>query len=362
MQKKLIALAIAGLSGAAFAQSNVSLYGIVDAAVVNTSLSGKSGGTTVVAGGLSASRLGFNASEDLGGGTKALVNLEYALDTQNNGGIGFANAPLNSGVVARQQLLGLTGNWGTFATGFLQTAANDFGAKYDVTAGSAVSPLQNITKGNKFLVGSAATDPRAGSALAYISPNMNGFKVALNYAYLTQLYVAGAEGTAKPTATLLASSYDHGPLSLNLTFARNNMDTNVPGGITNEWAAGASYDFGVLTLKGTYQSKHTDANGTAGNKDKAWSLGAVIPAGPGAAALTYAKSSLGTVSNADAKGYTAAYLYTLSKRTTAYVAYNHMSQDSATNVITVDNSAFAGGTLNAGSSSSLFAVGMRHSF
>ena len=45
MQKKLIALAIAGLaSSAAFAQTNVTVYGIVDMGVINVKADGRSSG------------------------------------------------------------------------------------------------------------------------------------------------------------------------------------------------------------------------------------------------------------------------------------------------------------------------------
>ena len=64
MQKKIIALAVAGLvSGAAFAQSNVTIYGVVDAGYVNSS-GDKANGKTANFGGIqsgnfSGSRIGF---------------------------------------------------------------------------------------------------------------------------------------------------------------------------------------------------------------------------------------------------------------------------------------------------------------
>ncbi|MBK7685506.1 MAG: porin [Rhodocyclaceae bacterium] len=79
MQKKLIALAIAGLaSSAAFAQSNVTIYGIVDVAYTHSS-SGSSSTSGIDSGGWSSSRMGFRGTEDLGDGLKALFTLEYGL-------------------------------------------------------------------------------------------------------------------------------------------------------------------------------------------------------------------------------------------------------------------------------------------
>jgi predicted porin len=86
MQKKIIALAIAGLaSTAAFAQSNVTIYGVVDAAYVYT---GVNGGNTlntneshsqdtslIQSGQLDGSRIGLKGTEDLGNGLKAVFVL-----------------------------------------------------------------------------------------------------------------------------------------------------------------------------------------------------------------------------------------------------------------------------------------------
>ena len=85
MQKNILAAAVAvlcGVSGTAMAQqtggSKVELWGIVDAAVRHTNNQGAnhSGKTEMVGGGMSESRWGIKVSENLGGGTTALVELE----------------------------------------------------------------------------------------------------------------------------------------------------------------------------------------------------------------------------------------------------------------------------------------------
>lgn len=82
-----IAMAVlGGMASYASAQSNVQLYGIVDAAVRTTSNHGK---TQMRGGGMSQSRWGINVSEDLGGGLAAIANLEnrFGADTgENNSG------------------------------------------------------------------------------------------------------------------------------------------------------------------------------------------------------------------------------------------------------------------------------------
>jgi predicted porin len=170
MQKKIIALAIAAAFSAP-AMAEVTVYGVVDAAVVSTSVKGMKSDILAISGGLAGSRIGVTSVEDIAGGMKAVVKVEYALDTQTNATIG----------AARQQMLAVAGDFGTVATGYLQTTGYDWAVKFDPTSGSAVSPLQAVTGANGFIIGSAAAGNRAPRALAYISPDMGGLSFAANY-------------------------------------------------------------------------------------------------------------------------------------------------------------------------------------
>ena len=74
MKKSLIALAVLAASGAAMAQSSVTVYGRVDLSVGSLKELDKGSQTKLFNGGdggLTTSRLGFRGSEDLGGGLKA---------------------------------------------------------------------------------------------------------------------------------------------------------------------------------------------------------------------------------------------------------------------------------------------------
>jgi predicted porin len=354
MQKKLIALAVAGLaSTAAFADSsNVTMYGIVDAALIHASGDGQNSQTMVTSGGLSTSRIGVKGVEDLGNGLKVVAVLEYSLDTQSNSSIGNA----------RQEMLALAGSFGTVATGYLQTTGYDFGVKYDVVAGSTVSPLQDITNGNGFLIGAVAGANRANNAVAYISPNLSGFTFNYNHAWLANNLGTAVNTDSQITADLLSGYYDNGPVSVGLVFARTRLPALVDFLNQDEWALGASYDFGVAKISGTYQNMSFNMPGVLGNNNKVWSLGAAIPAGPGTVALSYAQSDIGMAALSDNKGYTAAYLYPLSKRSTVYGAYSHTSQDIGTNSVSVINSGLSNANLSLGGSSSLLALGLKHTF
>src|ERR1017187_10704872 len=100
MQKKLIALAIAGLSSVAFAQPNVTVYGVADVSIESVGANGAKSGTsesgTNANLGNSArvnsnsSYIGFKGTEDLGNGLKALFQFEtgFAADVGTYNGAG----------------------------------------------------------------------------------------------------------------------------------------------------------------------------------------------------------------------------------------------------------------------------------
>lgn len=383
MQKKIIALAIvAAFSAPAFADTNV--YGVVDAAVVRASGDGVQGGIQAVSGGLATSRLGVKHTEVLDGGLTAVVVVEYKLDTETNSSI----------LAARQQMLALAGDFGTVATGYLQTAGYDFGSKYDVLAGSTLSPLQDITNGQLFTIGAVAGASRAPRALAYISPNMGGLVVAVNYTTsfkgdLGNVASANTAAAGGTTATLLSVNYETGPFSVGAVLlntvndaagnnggltAANNALLAAPlaGSAANvkEYALGASYDLGVAKIKATYQDL-TMPNIGFSYDNKVYSVGVAAPVGPGTVVASYAKSSIGldTTGNSDASGYGVAYLQGMSKTTTAYVGYSATTQGTAINGVSVLNDAMGGNITTAtpsqmklGGGSSVIAFGLNKKF
>lgn len=83
MKKAALALSIlAASTSAAWAQSSVQLYGIVDVGLRWTSnANAGSSEKQVIPGGMSQSRLGVNVTEDMGGGLKAIANLEHRLNS-----------------------------------------------------------------------------------------------------------------------------------------------------------------------------------------------------------------------------------------------------------------------------------------
>ena len=91
MKKSLIALAVLAASGATFAQSTVTIYGLLDANINSTkdqiTTNGQPNGglnaqsqVRIDSGGLQGSRFGLKGSEDLGGGLKANFKLESGIN------------------------------------------------------------------------------------------------------------------------------------------------------------------------------------------------------------------------------------------------------------------------------------------
>ena len=104
MQKKLIALAVAGLvSVPAFAQSNVTIYGRMDAGLFNQDDDAGHAVTRVDSSGWTTSRLGFKGAESLGNGLQALFQVETTLVNDDETGL---NGP------GRDTFVGLGGGFG----------------------------------------------------------------------------------------------------------------------------------------------------------------------------------------------------------------------------------------------------------
>jgi predicted porin len=351
MQKKIIALAVAGLvSGAAFAQSNVTVYGIADGYYGHVSASGGSKVNAINSGGLSGSRLGFKGAEDLGGGLKAVFEYEMNFNLDNTGnGTAINNASTGNALNGtRQSYVGLAGGFGTVVMGRLQTPGYYVG-KFDALASSTISP-QAILANAKMIGGAAGStiapnnNARLNNAAAYISPSFSGFSAVAAMAL-------GEQATgAKEDVFGLGLNYANGPLSAGFIYHDINDYTNNAALDANEWLIGGGYDLGVVKLLGSYQRAKLDNTGA----NKLWQIGAVAPMGAGNIHFAYGKLKMDGDAN-DSKSWTLAYTHGLSKRTTAYAGYNRTSNESGA-AMGLLISPTAGGRTNG------LVAGVRHSF
>lgn len=341
MQKKLVALAVASLaSGAAMAQSNVTIYGVVDAGYVYSSGSaGKGMGDRTfsgIASGIAAgNRLGFKGEEALGNGLKAVFTLEYGLDIDTNNGIG------TGGLNARQQFVGLSSDkLGTvslgrqYAPGFNAAARNDALDATDMAIQSSLSALSNMTI-------TPNSPARFNNSVAYNSNSYSGLSVSAIYGF-------GEEGTTASTTDGgrygLGANYANGPINVDLVYqSRQNVVIALPGvpkdftgKDINEWYLGGSYDFKVVKVFASYQqlySQTTKATPVYKGADL-WTVGVNAPVGPGTLAFSYGMLSLDNTKQKDGESWGAGTMYTypLSKRTAVYGAYSYFSNDNHSTV------------------------------
>lgn len=358
MQKKIIALAVAGLvSGAAFAQSNVTVYGIADAAFQYSSSSyvnGVKSQSAINDGGQDGSRVGFKGTEDLGNGLKAFFQLEqrFHLDATAN------NEDGDTGLAQRNSNVGLMGNWGTVKLGSFGSVHDDY---------NGYSEAGGMGWGNGVFGMLQTVDAR--NAVEYISPNMSGleFKVGASTQYQNAVEdetVDDDDDDENLRAYFLSAAYANGGLKAALTYDRAKFQSEAPGTVAQtEWLASVGYDFGMVKVGAGYdRSRDTDDN-----VKKTWriNVGAPISAND-AVALSYSRQKLDYAADgaADAKGsgWGLSYSHAMSKRTNIYATYGHVSLNSTAEAnaqiddmpsVTMDG---------AGSYTSAFKVGMRHFF
>lgn len=374
MKKSLIALAVLAASGAAMAQSSVTLYGVADAAV--TYVNGLDNWTGLNSGANKTSRLGFRGVEDLGGGLKANLVLEggFNLDT----GDGKSGGATDSGFqFKRQSTVGLAGNFGEVRLGRELTAAYNATARYDVfgSVGIAHSQLWDDGKSLAFSTAPATlgkpvdpyhytTNQRVSNAITYVSPDFSGFKVAANYGFGE---IAGKNSDGRYFGGGL--TYDNGPLSLGLGAERLNkgdgaaMQAQASNDIT-AWSLGGSYDLGVAKLLAAYrQSTAKDVailGATSDLKNRGYMLAVTAPVGPGLVRAAYNRYEAkfdGEKGVTDQFGL--GYVYNLSKRTSVYGTYAYIKNknDNALN-LTVNSSS---GVKSNGSQQAV-QVGITHAF
>jgi predicted porin len=376
MQKKLIAVAVAGLlSGAAFAQSNVTVYGVADATFDMVKVSGT--GTTEpnhnrVSS--NSSYLGFKGVEDVGNGLKAVFQFEGGVNTSSGAGYSFD----------RDTFVGLAGGFGTVAMGNLTGPTRALGASVDVFTGAtgigvnagiigkfggALTGVTVDANTNPTVaaVGRSSTqvspfDTRWKNAIAYISPSFSG--VTATIAYVAN---ENKSNTINTSGWDMGVKYDNGPIMVGLTYNPASVRNNTPvlGMVDIKMAdtrLGASYDFGAAKILGLYDRVKVKATGFDEHQT-VWGLGVQVPVGAGKIVGQYYKANdiSGTGNdNTGGKLYTLGYEHSLSKRTILKATYARITSDK--------NSAYSfgvngttGGAV-ADSTSSGIQVGIRHSF
>ncbi len=225
------------LASGAYAQSSVTVYGIVDTGVeyVNNANANKDGVVRLSSGAMNTSRIGFRGTEDLGGGLKAVFQLENGFKTDTGE---FDSAGLLFG---RQANVGLEGSFGRIVAGRSYSTTYDFILPFDPMGYSGQY---------SWVTSAGATGGRKDGMLTNL-PNMlkytgkfGSFKLGATYGFGE---VAGSIGDTAKYA--LGVGYENGPFRVAATFDRVDGTAAVAGG---------AYDKATsIHLAGDYQLNST---------------------------------------------------------------------------------------------------------
>ena len=343
MKKSLLALAVlTAVSGAAFAQSSVTLYGKVDLGL--TFDSGNAAGKSIrldsgVTGG---SRIGFKGVEDLGGGMKAAFQLETGYCADSAAGVSSNGATVpnfctgSNAFMGRQAHGDLTGAFGAISAGRQYSIGFNNLSTIDPFGTGFAGQINNIV------------DPsgiRLNNSVTYATPNMGGFVGSAEVAFGEQI---GCWECNRETGAGL--TYASGPAYLGFSFYDvGNAQGN--GAARKNYTFGGTYDFGVVKLHALVQK----STGPSSLDVLDVMGGATVPVAGGNLMASYIHHNDRTLSDKDAQQFGVGYIYPLSKRTSIYTAFARIqNRNGAT--FTVGN-ATASGTGN-----KAFNFGVVHNF
>ena len=343
MKKTLVALAVLAASGAAMAQSSVTLFGIVDAgyAVGKGSISNK---TQLRNSGYNSSRLGFRGVEDLGGGMKASFWLEAGVN--NDDGTGSASSALNQAQTAanvgtqgltfnRRSVVTLSGSMGELILGRDYTPQFWSETAFDPFGTNGVGTNIAFNKGG-------TTGVRSSNGIGYKSPSMGGI------ALWAQTWMGENASTAAKVGdgNGFRITFDQGKFSA--AVADSSLTTGA--GTTNKTSnIAGSYDLGVAKLMA--QSNTTEI--TAAKDIKSSLIGAHVPMAGGTFRIA---SSQSDQAGKKQKLMAVGFVNPLSKRTDLYATYARVGNSGGA------NSALNGAVTAANASSTGYEFGVKHDF
>ena len=370
MNKKLLALAVAAAlaPAAAMADSgNVTIYGLMDASydITDNGNGATTPGGTVLNGtrtnkvSSNNSRIGFKGNEDLGNGLSAVWQIESTIGSDGTA----------YDVNSRNTFVGLSSK----TMGALTFGRQD--SPYKVST-RAYDYFTDGLADNRNLMGKGLLgfDIRPTDAVAYVSPDMSGFKAAV--AYVAGAELANTSGQKKGDAWSFSGNYANGPLTAALAYQRNKFGDAGTGtlgaivipGITfvdkteKAWKLGVGYSFGDLMVNGVYEKTSDDFDIHVDHK--AYTLGAKYKIGSNDLKLAYTKAGdLGNMSQTSAKQWALGVDHNMSKRTKVYAQYVKLSNDA--NILYGLTGAGASGAVSAkgfDADPSAWSFGMKHSF
>ena len=348
---RTIALAIAAsgmVASSAYAQSAVTLYGILDAGLLYTSRAAGGGAHqfSMIDGGTAGSRFGMRGTEDLGGGLKAIFALESGISMANGG---IANS--NGNFFGRQAWVGLTSDLGTVQAGvqyspFVLSLINTDPRNVSYFGSAAVIYVGNVLDTGLF-------NP---NAISYTSPVIAGLQGSV------MLALGGEPGNFQVGRQYSARlKYEIGGLTVDTALYSGNAggtaaSTPVPTTVAfTGRTIGAGYTYGRLTAKASFVNYKLA--GSFDNRVYGGGLSfAVTPALNVDAGAWYTSDGNDTANHSILTGVGVEYF--LSKRTTLYGQFAFVNNHGKMNTgLSLNGALYA----SEGSTSGAV-VGIRHAF
>lgn len=255
-------LALALMASAGYANADgLQIYGILDNSLqylsnAGTNASGGKSSLFSIANGSEApNRFGFKGSEDLGGGLKAIMQLEAGINL-DTGQLGQ-----NGRMFGRQAWVGLQDNWGAITIGRQKNLIYDAFLELD--------PLQYYSYSLPAM--DAQFAGRADNSIKYAG-NFNGFKVAALFSTGYDATISG--GSQVPGQWRVGKEYGaslgyaNGPLNMSVAFdQQQGTTTATQGATTQRIAVGASYALGDFKPYVGYQWYLSNVPGVAGRNE-----------------------------------------------------------------------------------------------
>ena len=352
MKNALTLLVVASLvATASHAESSLTVYGKVDLGLVVDSgnVAGKSVRLSSGIGG--GSRLGFRGDEDLGGGNKAGFQLETGYCANGTTGVnGAATGGFCTGggaFMGRQAHLDLTTAYGKVIAGRQYSLGYQTATNLDPFSNGYAGQVENTDGKGSYLVDTSGT--RLNNSVAYITPTFSGVSSGVEFA------LGETTGNWRASREVGATvGYMGGPVYASLSYYGLD-NSNGRGQSKRTTTGGATYDFGVVKIAGLVQK--VDGEPTGANRIDAlnWMAGVTVPAAGGRLLASVIRHDDRTSLQKDATQWGLGYIYPLSKRTSLYTAYAHVSNH--------NNAGFlVGNATDTGTGTRAFNLGASHNF
>jgi predicted porin len=405
MNKNILAIAIAAAVAAPSAFAAATVYGVAHMSA-NSFSSVSDGASTPASTGLTSmssnsSRLGVKGDEDLGGGLKAIYQMEFgvAMDGNTDGGAnanGNGTTNLASGATTnnnfmslRNTFVGLGGGFGTVLAGRHDSMIKMTGRKYDLFGDQIgnnrnilrMGISQTVTGGTANNVGDITTfanDGRHNNVLAYVSPSFSGVSFGVAYVPSSATSQQETYDNAGTKSAALTAMVDYTAGNFSTTLGYINIDNagkaititggpnagTLDGGYT-AYRLGAGYTFGAAKIVALYQNASLSATGGSVSQDT-YGVGGSYKVGAAGTikAQYYTAAAVNKINNSDGTLTTVGYDHALSKNTTAYAVYS-AAHNGANAAYTTDMGNGGSGsnvTAIAGKDNSAFSVGIIHNF